>query len=498
MLVSGTVLAALVAGGWTRDHIELERSEPAQDTVVATPPSRIVLDYTTDVHLAVSTVVVRRAQGQPEPGARTPVAGGEVAHLADDRRDVLVLPLAQPLPDGAYQVAWTTGGPDGHAVSGAFGFRVAQEVADTPSTTVDTLNGGGTLGEASEPSGEAGDTLGTGDTLVAGDTSGTGDTLDAGDTLDTGGASAATASSAVGSALAPAATRFVFYLGVVGLLGAVAFRLLVAGALARQGSREVYQAAVGRAWKIAALSTGAVLASAPFRLWFQVQAFFPGDPTPDLRGILTDTPWGAGWMLHAGLGVLAGAAVALARKQGPRGAGWGVAGISALCLPLVPVLSGHAWSAEPRSLAAPALYLHATAASIWIGGLFCVLFAGVPAVKRHAEDAEEGGLAPMVAAFSRIAVVAVVFLAASGGANAWIRLEALPQLWTTAWGRALLVKLAVVAGVMAMGFYNWRMVRPALAESPRPGLLTLPAFVELALAAAALAATSWLVAQPLA
>jgi len=411
---------------------------------------------------------------------------------------MLVLPLAQPLLDGTCQVAWITGGPDGHAVSGAFGFRVAQELADTPSTTLDTLDraadapgaGGGALLDTLDVGGTIGET--SGDTLDAGNTFGESDTLDA------SGVSAATGNSAVGAALAPTATRFVFYLGIVGLLGAVAFRLMIAGVLARQGSREVYQAAVDRAWKIAALSAGAILASAPFRLWFQVQALFPSDPAPDLRSILTATPWGAGWMLHAGLGVLAGAAVALARKQGPRGAGWGVAGISALCLPLVPILSGHAWSAEPRSLAAPALYLHVTAASIWVGGLFCVLFAGVPAVKRHAEDAEEGGLAPMVAAFSRVAVVAVVLLAASGGANAWIRLEALSQLWTTAWGRALSIKLAVVAAVMAMGFYNWRVVRPALAESPRPGLLTLPAFVELALAAAALAATSWLVAQPLA
>lgn len=420
------------------------------------------------------------------------------------------------------------------------GRTAAQEVADTPSTTVDTLDvageasgaAGGQRGETmGDTLGETGDALGASDTLdivgsdetsdtldagdmsgEASDTSGAGrasgeasDTLgtgrasgDTGDTLDAGDMSAATVDSAVGAALAPAATRFVFYLGVVGLLGAVAFRLLVAGVLAREGSREVYQAAVGRAWKIAALSSGAILATAPFRLWFQVQALFPGDPAPDWHGLLTATPWGSGWMLHAGLGLLAGAAVALGRKQGLRGAGWGVAGLCALFLPMVPVLSGQAWSAEPRSLAAPALYLHVAAASVWIGGLFCVLFAGVPAVKRHAEGAEEGGLAPMVAAFSRVAIVAVVLLAASGVANGWVRLEAASQLWTTAWGRALLVKLAVVAGVMAVGLYNWRVVRPALAESPRPGLLTLPAFVELVLAAAALAATSWLVVQPLA
>ena len=107
-------------------------------------------------------------------------------------------------------------------------------------------------------------------------------------------------------------------------------------------------------------------------------------------------------------------------------------------------------------------------------------------------------MAAMVAAFSRIAVGAVALLAASGTVNAWMHLDAFSQLWTTPWGQTLLVKLAVVAGVMAMGFYNWRVVRPALAQSPRPSLLALPAVLELALAAAALAVTSWLAVQPLA
>ena len=436
----------LAAGGSTRDHTELERSDPAENAVLAASPSRIVLDYTTGVLLAPSTVVVRSAQTRPVNASRP-------TYLADDRRDVLVLPLAETLSNGSYEVAWTTAGPDGHAISGNFGFRVES------------------------------DTLEVDDTVAA---------------TDTAEESAGGRTAPARGALASAATRFVHYAGIAGLLGAVAFRLLVAGALAREGSRQIYQAAVGRAWTIAALSAGAVLASAPFRLWFQAQAFFPGDAAPDWTGLLTSTPWGQGWMLHVGAGLLAALGIAVSRKQGPHGAAWGIASLSALLLPLVPVLSGHAWNTEPRSLAATALYVHVAVTGVWVGGLFCVVFAGLPAVRRHAEGVEGAGLAAMVAAFSRIAVGAVALLAASGTVNAWMHLDVFSQLWTTSWGRTLLVKLAVVAGVMAVGLYNWRVVRPALAESPRPSLLALPAVLELALAAAALAATSWLAVQPLA
>ena len=50
---------------------------------------------------------------------------------------------------------------------------------------------------------------------------------------------------------------------------------------------------------------------------------------------------------------------------------------------------------------------------------------------------------------------------------------------------------------MAIGFYNWRVVRPALAADPDPAALRRSATAELAFGVAAVAVTSFLVVQPL-
>jgi hypothetical protein len=51
-----------------------------------------------------------------------------------------------------------------------------------------------------------------------------------------------------------------------------------------------------------------------------------------------------------------------------------------------------------------------------------------------------------------------------------------------------------VAGAFSLGFYNWRTVRPGLAESESAGSLRIPATVEAALGVGVLLATAVLVA----
>ena len=454
-------LPAVLGLGWL--HTELKESVPERDSVLAESPATITLTYTTDVQLALSTVTVR-----PEAGGSA-AATGELGYLADGRHDVLVLPLLDALSAGGHTVGWTTAGPDGHALSGEYAFRVHAPVEQAEADAEP---------EAADAEAPAADTAAA-----------------AGRTQSPSGAV-----SSQSGAVAPVAVRFVFYLGIVGLLGAVAFKVLVLGQGGRAGqSPEVVNAATTRAWKIASLSVGVLLLSLPFRLWFQTQSFFPDAVAANLFGVATRTAWGTGWWLQGGLCLLVAAGIALSRPSGLRAAGWGVVALGVLLLPIVPVVSGHAWAATPRSLAAGATYLHVVAAGSWVGGLFCLVFAGLPALREH-EDAngpEQPGLAGMVNAFSRLALVAVGLLAITGVTKAWVHIEAFSQLWTTAWGRSLLVKGLVVAGVMALGLYNWRVVRPALEDSPRPGLLKVPALVELLLGAAAVVATSFLVAQPL-
>lgn len=456
-------LPAILGAGWL--HTELEESDPAEDAVLAESPSRVTLTYTTDVQLALSTVEVRPAL----PNATT-VPAGKPAYLADDRRDVIVLPLSEPLGGGGYTVSWTTAGPDGHKLSGDFGFRVdlpAEETREEAPGTVVT----------------------TGDSMAQ-----------AGDAGAEGNPQAGGADSESDFAFGRTLHRFALYLGILALLGAVAFRLLVLGRFARAGgSREVVVAATRRVWLVGGLGLGILLVLLPIRLLHRAAAFFPDDPLGNLFTVAAGTPWAVGWWLQVVSALLVAGGLLVAGKGGSNPAGWKIVVLGALLAPLVPVLSGHGWSDDPRALSAAATYLHVVAAGGWVGGLLCLVFAGFPALRERggAAPATEPGLADLVGAFSRVAQVAVALLLVTGAVKVWIHIGSLSDLWTTAWGRSLLVKDAVVAGVLALGFYNWRFVRPALERNPRYGLIRNPAMIELLLGAAAVAVTSYLVAQPL-
>lgn len=464
------LVAALAAAGTSPLHTELKESDPAADTVLEASPDAVTLTYTTDVQLALSTVTVRA------PGVEGALApAGELAYLADDRHDVLVLPLSAPLGPGGYTVAWTTAGPDGHGISGDFGFRV-----EFPA-----------LGEPGGPPGA--DTTGADPATPAGAGATPSSATDRSGDATRGGAGA----DAVGTGMG-----FLFYLGIVGVLGGVAFRRLVLGRCARDGAPGEWLGSASNAiWTFFFMPAGFLLGTVFLRLWNRTATFFPHDVTGNLFTVVTGTPWAAGWWLHVAGAVLVTAGLFLINEDGVRPAAWRVIGLGALLLPFVPVLSGHGWSGSPRAVSAVATYLHVVAAGGWMGALGCLLWVNARLGKDPGNGTDASpdvpGLAEMVAAFSRIAQVAVAVLLATGALKVWIHIDAASQLWTTPWGRTLLVKAGIVAGVLALGFYNWRIVRPRLERGEGGASPTRAAFVEFLLGAAAVAATSFLAAQPL-
>lgn len=463
-------LPAILGAG--RLHTELKSSDPAKDTVLAEPPAAITLTYTTDVQLAPSSVEVR-----PAGGGHAPAASGTLAYLADDRKDVLVLPLTGRLRNGTYTVAWTTAGPDGHPIRGTFDFTVespeeAQQRAEAAAAAE--------AGLATTAAEEAGETEPQGDEGVAPGV------FDSSGWLH----------------------RVLLYAGIVALLGGIVFRLLVLGHCAREGeSRRVIDRASRNAALIVAGGLGFLLATVPVRLWDQAKTLFPDDAAGNLLTVATGTPWAVGWWLQLVavlLALLGGGLVLRAGKgsrtgRGGHPAGWMVIAAGALLLPAVPVLSGHGWSDDPRVLSAAATYLHVVAAGGWMGGLACLLMAGLPAFRKHGGESLPGapGIAGMVGAFSRVAQAAVALLLVTGAIKVWVHIGSPSDLWTTAWGRTLLIKDLLVVGVLALGLYNWRVVRPALADSPHPGRLQRSAMVELVLGTAVVVVTSFLVTQPL-
>lgn len=459
-------LFAVVAGaGWGWLHTELKVSDPEADSVLEAPPTAITLTYTTGVQLALSSVDVRSAGGGGEV-----VAAGELRYLGDDRHDVLVMPLGEALGTGTYTVAWATAGPDGHRIAGAFGFRVDRSLVRSAEEVAGGAAGGG--GGLATPSGDEG---AVGEARA---TSGGAPTLVRGQMYE----------------------RLALYVGIVAVLGAVVFRLLVLGRCARDGeSGEVLRSATRRASLLAGVGFGILAVLVPYRLWTQARVFLPDEVAANLFAVATGTAWAAGWWVLVVSVLVIGGGLLVPGKDGRRAPRWGLITVGALLLPVVPLLSGHGWADSPRALSAAATYLHVVAAGGWMGGLACLLFAGFPALHDHGggADADVPGLAGMVGAFSRVARFAVALLLLTGAAKVWVHIGAVPDLWTTAWGRSLLVKGGVVAAVLALGFYNWRFVRPALADSPRPGLIRGSALVELVLGVAAVAVTAYLVAQPL-
>ena len=455
-------------------HTALESSVPADGDSLEVPPAELRLEYTTDVQLDLSRV---RVIG---PAGEWTVEG--LRYLADDRHDVLVAPLPSDQPPGDYRVAWTTAGPDGHAIHGEFEYRTAGSVGQAAPTPQDSLG-------SQDPDSVPGATE-----PELGDESGEVDGVERGPSASDGDPNAGRGATGA---------RWLFYLGIVAVLGSLSFRYVVLPQVLRGGELpEVGKGANQKLWRIAGLGVVALLISAPLRLFYQVQSLYASDgevPLSAFFQIAAAGPWGKGWLLGMASAALIGAGVLLARPRGERAPGWAVMALGAIFLPLSPVLSGHAWSRDPQMLAAAADFAHVVAAGTWVGGLLCLLFAGLPALRAHGvkEGSGQPGLPGMVAAFSRLAILSVVLLTLTGSINTWLHLEAFSQLWTTPWGRALLAKLAVVGAVLGLGFYNWRFVRPALDETPRAGLLKAPATVELALGVAALVLTAYLVVQPL-
>ena len=456
-LGAGLALLALFAIlGAGRLHTELKSSNPAQDTVLAVPPAAITLTYTTDVQLALSSVEVR-------PSGPAHGAAGKLEYLADDRHDVLVLPLNERLANGTYTVSWSTAGPDSHPISGTFDFTV-----DAPEEDAGEVAGVGTSPEA-----EA--------------------NLD-GDPREGGRDPQAR------FGRSKTYLTFFLYAGIVAVLGGAVFRLLVLGRCARDGeSRQVIGLATHRAHGIAAVGAGILLAMLPLRLVMQAASFFPDDPLGNMPTVATGTAWAVGWWLQVVSVLVVVAGLLLTGRDGRRPVGWKVIAAGALLLPIVSLLSGHGWSDSPRALSAAATWLHVVAAGGWMGGLACLLLAGLPALRRHGAEApaDAPGIAGMVGAFSRVAQAAVALLLVTGAVKVWIHIGAVSDLWTTPWGRTLLIKDLLIAGVLALGFYNWRVVRPALSRDPHPQRLQRPAVVELLIGVAVVGVTTFLVAQPL-
>jgi putative copper export protein len=169
---------------------------------------------------------------------------------------------------------------------------------------------------------------------------------------------------------------------------------------------------------------------------------------------------------------------------------WTLAAIGTLGVVLQPLITGR-FSGKVNAV-------HILAASTWLGTLLVLTLIGIRGMMRSAAAGARRAelVADLVNSFSPLALVSASIVAISGVTTAWLHLKRVSAIWTTGYGRALVVKLILVAIVVMLGAWNWRRVRPSLGGEGSEKIIRKSATMELTFAGLVLIATAVLVSFP--
>ena len=368
----------------------------------------------------------RRGRVRLGPGVRLArprgAAGPRVPSLRA-RREVAVR-LRGGLADDGYTVTYRVISADSHPVSGGFAFVAGDGVA--PATPVADLLGDDRAGPV--------------------------------------------------TGVAFGAARAVQFGAIAAALGALIFLLAcwLPGLGAVAGRDEAWASASAafagrlRAFVIVAAAAGAVSGALAIVLQGAVAG---GTPAWDalsvsVVGDVLATRFGVVW----GVGVLAWLVVAALALPGPVPAL--ALGLPLAALAFLPAIGGHAGVQSPVAVLLPANVLHVVAMSAWLGGIAVLVLVLRAATARLDPDDRMRLLAAVVGRFSLLAGIAVAVLLASGVAQGLVEVRTVPNLVETAFGRAVLVKAILFAGIVALGWVNRRRPSP---RSPAPTTHGTPA-----------------------
>ena len=438
-------------------HAHLRRSEPAASARLESSPSAIRLWFSERPELPFTRIQLRAVDSVEIPL-------GAVARMSDDPLGVWV-PVPSSLAAGTYTVIWRTAAADGHATTGRFTFAVA-----------------------------------AGASLIA----------EMSDTTHRGsGAHVPVHVDSTAESPAPlnvsAATRWVEFIAMLAVVGAVVFRFVVLRlgepALASALSPEARSDIADAVRRLSQSALVLLLLASLSRLYEEGSVVLGPDRAFDrsaLQTIVFGTSWGAGWLLGFVGIIVAGVGFSIAKRSRSSG-GWVIAALGAIAIVMAPALTGHARATQPVGVALVADILHVCAACAWVGGLMTLLFAALPMVRgARVRTATSSGplVAGLVRAFHPVALTCAAIVLVTGLCAAWLRLPTIDALWSTSYGRVLLLKLAFVAVVVVMGAINWRRMLPSLGDEQSARRITRTAGTELTFAVLVLAVTAVLVSTP--
>ena len=392
-------------------HAALIRTDPADGSVVKTAPARVVLTFSEGVLLSADSLRVLDPRG-------TNVATGSPGHAdGSDSGATSTVTLRSGLGNGTYTVAWRAISQDSHPVAGAFTFSIG-----APSKTTVDLSGAAARG-----GGAASTLYGVG--------------------------------------------RYFAYGGFALLVGASVFLSVCwpRGALLRPMQR---MAAAGWVTLVAA-TIALLLLRGPY-----VNGKGLGQVV-DLGVMRDQLETKPGAALLSRLLLLAAAAVFLAvlfgsyaRREDPDERadlawGLGIGGtVVAVGIAATWAMAEHASVGVQHQVAMPVDVVHLLSMAVWLGGLLTLLtalwapsMAGTPvppfAVRR----------------FSALGLTAITLLVSTGTYQAWRQMGSWRAFTDTSYGRLLLIKIALVCGLIGTAWFSRRWtarlgrVQPAAAKS---------------------------------
>jgi len=401
-------------------HALLLRSEPAGNATLKTSPPVVRLHYSEPVEVQFGAVRLVDANNKL-------VASGPL-RLADGSREV-DLPV-RPVEDGTYSLLWQVVSADGHPTHGFFTFYVGAPSA------ISALPVNGPTGPQQ--------------TLV----------------------------------WLFGLVRFTWFTAFVLLVGAVCARAWVwapslratapQGGTAQEraaGSAESPPVTFRRRFAVLLPAAWGVLAvAAVLVLIFQAATVsgqsFLSSLRPSVLGDLLRTRFGQGWLIEMAF-VALGAAPVVALARRPRLLGissrrWQLVGaVCAVGLAAAVAVNGHARTDPHPPLSVVLVAAHLLAAAVWTGGLVALVLLAAPGWRSLPDTRRAWQLRPalvgqVVVRFTRVALLSVAVVVASGTVAAVGEVETAHALVGTSYGRVILAKVALLLVALAFGLRHWR------------------------------------------
>lgn len=405
---------ALVSAPAASAHAQLLGTSPLSGSTVAKQPSEVIFKFNQAVGGTLGAVRVYNAQGQE-------VDNLDVGH-PEGHQHWMGVGLKPGLPDGTYTGTYKVISADTHIVYGGLVFNIGHAGA-APKFTVAGLIGRGESGEATK--------------------------------------------------LAFGVVRALDYMSLALGIGGLVFLVwawLPALAATAEGDEAWGEASEAFARRLGLLFAVAILlgiAVGVLGILLQGASAAGVSLWASLKGSILDNTlesrFGEVWAARTLVWVALGGVLVVSRsRRCPARACISAAALGACLLAISPALSGHPSVQGPRGVFFPADVVHVIGASVWVGGIACLLLA-LPAATRKLEGPQRMHLLlATLARFSPLALACVIAIAITGVVQAYIDVRSFDGLLHSTYGALVIVKVVLLLVLIGFGWFNRSRILPAL------------------------------------